>query len=116
MDIIRNNYTLNCKSNEKIEGDLQSAISFIDDDILLVNFDEGDNSELILETNSTSYSKKGHYYRYKKNKGINAGGIVAIILACLVAIISVIAVMAFCKKTNTNKHDIEESTVVNINK
>ena len=110
-----NNYTLKCKSNEEIEGDLQSAISFIDDDILLVNFDGSSNSEFKLETNSTSNPIGAYYSRKKKNTGINAGAIVGIILACLVAVISVISLMVCCKNANHNANNINESTVVKIN-
>jgi predicted outer membrane lipoprotein len=108
-DIIGNNYTLNCKSNENIKGDLQSAISFIDDDILIINFDGITDGEVELETSSTS-----RFYR-KKRGGLNAGAIVGIILACAVAIISAIAVMVYCKKENHNKHGINESTIIKIN-
>ena len=113
-DIIGNNYTLNCKSNENIEGDLQSAISFIDDDIIIINFDESTDSEINIETNSTSLSGSGRFSR-KKSGGLNAGAIVGIILALVIAIISIIAVMIYCKKENHNKHEINESTIIKIN-
>ena len=38
-DISGSNYTLNCRSNEYSQLDLQSAFSFVGDDILLINFD-----------------------------------------------------------------------------
>ena len=113
-DIIGNNYTLNCKSNENIKGDLQSAISFIDDDILIINFNEKIDREIELETNSESLSGSGRFSR-KKNGGLNAGAIVAIILAFAAAIISVIAIMVYCKKENHNKHKTNESTIIKIN-
>ena len=116
VDIIGNNYTLNCKSNEEIEGDLQSAISFIDNDILLVNFDENTNSEINLKTNITSNTRMGYYSRKNKNTGLNAGAIVGIILACAVPLISVITVMICCKKTNHDIPEMNESTIVTINK
>ena len=44
------NYTLNCFSKENIYYDLQSSVSFIDNDnILLINFDNNTNSTLIIE-------------------------------------------------------------------
>ena len=113
-DIIGNNYTLNCKSNANIKGDLQSAISFIDDDILIINFNEKIDSEIELETNSKSLSGSGRFSR-KKNGGLNAGAIVAIILAFAAAIISVIAIMVYCKKENHNKNETNESTIIKIN-
>ena len=52
-DIIEKNYALSCMSYEIIEGNLQSAISFIDNDVLVVNFDENNESKIILNINET---------------------------------------------------------------
>lgn len=41
------NYTLNCRVNEDIKGNLQSAISFFDDNILIIYFDS--ESESIID-------------------------------------------------------------------
>ena len=49
-NITMENYILNCKTNETIECDLQSAVSFIDDgDILLINFVDRANSTINAE-------------------------------------------------------------------
>ena len=51
------NYLLNCKSNKSAELNLQSAVSFIDNnDILIINFNKGANT--IVELNDTkSYNR-----------------------------------------------------------
>ena len=76
--IIKNNensYTLNCESRKNIDGDLQAAISFInDEEILLINFDGGYNSTTTI---NTPYRK---YFLRKSSKGLKSGEIVAIIL------------------------------------
>ncbi len=46
MEINGSNYTLNCKGEKNILYDLQNAISIIDNDILIVNFDENVTSEI----------------------------------------------------------------------
>ncbi len=114
-DIFGNNYTLNFKSKENSEGDLQSAISFIDDDNSNFNFDEilTDN-EIELKANSTSLFGSGRFSR-KKIGGLNADAIAGIILAFALVIISVIAVMIYCKKENHNMHEANESTIIKIN-
>ena len=51
------NYLLNCKSNEILESNFKIAISFIDNnDILLINFINGTNS--IIESNDTKNYKE----------------------------------------------------------
>ena len=102
-----NNYTLNCKYNENIKGDLQSAISFIsDDEILLVNFDGGNNNTIVTK-NPTAIK-----YVSKKSNGLKAGAIVAIVLALVFALAAVIGI-ALCMKNgnifNRNKTEGSES-------
>ena len=114
IDIIENNYTLNCKLTNGIKGDLQSAISFIDNnDILLVNFDKIEDSKFQPETDSNSYSHSGHFSR-KNKSGLNAGAIVGIILACAIAVIGTIATMIYMKKSNPSEQKIGESTIEKI--
>ena len=44
-NIKEHNYTLTCKSYEKFSGYLQSAISFIDNNnILIINFEDNNNT------------------------------------------------------------------------
>jgi len=56
-DISGSNYTLNCRSNEYSQLDLQSAFSFVGDDILLINFDGQLNSNSCSTNNSSKYIK-----------------------------------------------------------
>ena len=91
------NYTLNCSPDENINSDdLQSAYSNINNDILLVNIDK-DNSTNIPEETDTA--KNGFRYNYKNSQGLGAGGIVAIVLASVAAIGILAALVALLSKS-----------------
>ena len=91
------NYTLNCSPDENINSDdLQSSYSNINNDILLVNIDK-DNSTNIPEETDTA--KNGFRYNYKNSQGLGAGGIVAIVLASVAAIGILAALVALLSKS-----------------
>ena len=109
---IDNNYTLNCKSIKKIKGDLQAAISFVGHNLLLLKLDDNYNSHFALDENSNSFGR----YFFRNNKGgISAGVIIAIIIACAVAIISIMAIWNYRKKINYNNNIITESSITKLN-
>ena len=89
---------------------INSVVSFAEPKEVPIIID----SDIEFETNSESLSGSGRFSR-KKNGGLNAGAIVAIILALAAAIISVIAIMVYCKKENHNKNETNESTIIKIN-
>ena len=68
VDIINDNYVLKCEVNEKKIYILQNAISIIDDEILLVNFDDYENSKLNCTNTEPPESPMG------------AGAVIAIIV------------------------------------
>ena len=110
-DIIGDNYILNCERDENINKyNLKNAISFIDDDeILVIIFDDGINSEIIYEEN------KYHSQNFSKDTGnLSAGGIIAIILAIIAVIAAVIITIKCFKKRNINKYDNTESSDIKI--
>ena len=110
IKINENNYTLNCELNRNINVDLQSAISFInDEEILLVNFDNGYNS---IITNNPS-----RRYISKNSNGLKPGAIIAIILPLVFALITTIGVAIYMKKekiTNENKTEIGTESIIKI--
>jgi hypothetical protein len=87
-------YTLNCKLDDNTKYDLNNSLSVIDNDILLINFEE--NSIITYGTNSSQYNN--HRLYYKKNSGLNAGAIVAIILVPIVALALIIAGFTFFRR------------------
>ena len=105
-DIKVKNYSLNCRVNENIEGNFQTAISFIDDDILITYFDSY-NESLIYNIKTQG----GIRYNYnKKNKGINGGAIVAIVLASIACICALIGFIIVFGKKKVNQKYRENST------
>jgi hypothetical protein len=89
------NYQLNCKSNKPLIIDLKGAISFIDNDGLLVlNFIDGINTIIELK-DINSYNK---LFFSKKNNGLNPGAIAAIIIALVVVVAVVISLAYYLRK------------------
>ena len=102
------NYTLNCQSDESIDADdLQSASSIIGNDVLLVNFDAYNEEE----PSSESESDKVFNRRFinKSSNGLNAGGIVAIVLASIAALAALIGVFFCLRKGSLPKNNINEA-------
>ena len=96
INIIDNNYTLNCESNENIYSNLDSSISIINNNtILLLTFNDSESNIEIEKF------KPRNYFR-KSNKTLGAGAIALIVIIPIIAIISVIAIICFTKKDNKN--------------
>ena len=94
LDTTLEKYTLNCRLDDNTKYDLNNSLSVVDNDILLVNFEE--NSIITYGTNSSQYN---YYRRYNKKKsGLNAGAIVAIILVPIVALALIIAGFTFFRR------------------
>ena len=109
-----NNYSLDCNVNKNFKGNLQSAISFIDQDILLLNFDSYNATITEEEENiEENIEQNGIYYRKKKNKNLGAGAIVAIIIASVIALGAVLATSYyFYRKYKNNNHTIVETSTM----
>ena len=104
-----NGYLLNCKTNESFHLDLQSAISFIDDDeILLFNFYNTSDFIIKNKDNKKIYSK-----RFFKNQtgGLSPGIIVALVIISIVAILSTIFVAYYFRRKNEKIENVENSTI-----
>ena len=103
------NYTLICNPIESINSnDLQSAYSRLENNnILLVNFDlendinivENDiNIDTVKEIDDITEGNSN-----KSSKGLNAGAIIGIILASIVAIGAIVAIIIILNKGNKQK-------------
>ena len=89
IKINENPYTLNCELKDNIKGDLQSAISFInDDEILLVNFDIG-NSTITTNNPDKEY--------FSKSSSLKSNVIIAIILPIVVVLAAIIGIIIYSK-------------------
>ena len=111
-NITRSNYILYCKSNEIFTGELQNAISFIDNnDLLLLNFGNINDSIIDIEANTNS-----RRFFIKNGNKLGAGAIVGIIIP-IIAVIALIIFLVFHLR-NKNKrvaYDYSESSVKAIN-
>ena len=111
-NITRNNYILYCKSNETFIGELQNAISFIDNnDLLLLNFANINDS--IIDIESTTNNRR---FFIKNGSKLGAGAIVGIIIP-IIAVIALIIFLVFHLR-NKNKivaYDYSESSVKALN-
>ena len=97
-------YTLNCSIiDNNINYDLNNSISVMDNNILMINFENGNsitnNSD--IDKSDTNKSKRNYYFKSKS--GISSGAIVAIILCPILALVSVIAIILCSKKNNIKK-------------
>ena len=102
------NYILYCKSNESFKGELQSAVSFIDNkDILLLNFDDINQSFIDLENiqnNIRSYIKND-------SKSLGAGTIVGIIIPIIVAMALITFLLFYLSKKNKKVYYNTDSSI-----
>ena len=85
-------------------------LSYIDSDILIVNFDNLNRSSVPEEEESSQYSK----YNFRSSKGLNGGAIAAIIIVPIVALISLVGSFFFIKKRKVNSPDSDNSAIHSI--
>jgi hypothetical protein len=97
IDIIGSNYTLNCQGQKNILYNLQSAVSFIDKDLLVINFEQNTTSEIIFSSDSISNIN----YKMKDFKSPSTGAIVAIVLVPTIVLASLIVLFIFIKKNKS---------------
>ena len=95
-NITRNNYILYCKSNETFTGELQNAISFIDNnDLLLLNFANINDSIIDIEANTNNKR-----FFIKNGSKLGAGAIVGIIISTIVVIALIIFLIFHLRNKN----------------
>ena len=114
-----NNYTINCQPKEDKKYAFQSASSFIDNDILLVNFNiDNINGSIPEIQDSDQVEEIQNYHRLfnlRKSSGLNTGSIVGITLASIVALVAVIGTICFFKRKYSKEKHSNESSVMEIN-
>ena len=102
------NYTLNCLGEKDVLYDLQSAISFYNNNILLINFDENITSEIIFDSGSNNLRKKDTSY-------LRAEIIVSIVLPLVIILFTLIVLIVRRKKRYKEKsHDCHDSIQFNL--
>ena len=105
-----NYYNLNCIAREEFVGNLQSAMSFIDNrDILLINFQ--DSIQSIINATDTKESDKIFFNR--SSWGISGGAIAAIIIVSIIVLAAVIAIIIyFLRNKQKNSKELYENSTI----
>ena len=89
-NLYKENYALNCFAENQLRGELESAISDLGKDILVIYF--------LNTSNKIDFvSKNGNRFYKKSNKGLSAGAIIAIALVSTFAV-SVCVILLLLKK------------------
>ena len=115
-----NNYTINCPSTENNDYEFQSASSYIDSDILVVNFANLNSSSIPSEEEEEEGSSHHKKLFNRSSKGLNGGAIAAIIVAPIVAIIALVGAILCLGKRNVKvdtpvNHDSVVQSIQNLN-
>ena len=112
IDIIENNYTLSCIGIINTNISLKNAISVVEDEILLIHFDESTTILYYPDENNNIYNRT---FIHNKSNKIGAGGIVTIILACIAVIAALLLILIFCrKKEKKDENNTKESVVLQL--
>ena len=103
-------YELNCKSAQALDMDLQSALSFMDsNNVLLINFENVSESNI-----NTEVENKRLFFR-KQSGGLKPGVIAAIVISLIVVLVAIISLVLYIRKQNLkSKNNSEDSTIKNI--
>ena len=80
------NCDMSCTMGRIVDHNLNNTLGFLpNDEILLVNFKEGENSEV-------NYTDNSNAYKYtKKKKGMPTGAIIAILIPSLLILLGITA-------------------------
>ena len=98
ISVINYNYSLDCEMHYKYIYNLQSAVSIIDDGILMTNFYNyiNENEKALVKNTQENIE----YQFVKSSQGISVGVIIAIILGSLAVLAGIILTSIFIIKRN----------------
>ena len=113
IDIIDKNYTLNCKLNKALNGDLQAAISYIGKDLLVINFETSLDSTIKYDSKNIKINNRIFSKKHEKIKTVS---IALIIILIIIAVASVIIIIIINKRRNNKFIHIKDSSREIINK
>ena len=102
------NYTLDCELYSKGIYNYQSALSIINDGILVINFDNIINEN---EKALVNYEPEDVKPNIKKSKRISTGAIVGIILGSLALLAGIIIAIIFIRKKNKKEIKNENPSI-----
>ena len=104
-----NKYNLQCNTKNEMSGKLNSAYSNLGNANLIVNIPEQNKKEINFSKLSSETSS--HRFFRKKSGGLSAGKIVAIIIPCVIVLISAIGLSIYFYKKKS-KIPVENSSTI----
>ena len=105
-------YNFTCLLNDSIECQLDNSMVIDDDKILLIDFEEGAESEIVIKPNSTN-RKNTRYFR-KSSGGLNVGLISLIVIIPIISIIITVVSIILLRKSNNPEIVPNSNTKVNL--
>ena len=110
-----NNYNITCKVEKKIACNLENSMINDGDKLLLVNFEEGTNSNVTFGSNSNTKGKK----YFIKSSGKSKAGLIAVLITVPIVALAIFAALYFVMRNNITKPVMITSntsnTLANIN-
>ena len=103
IDIIGNNYTLNCQGDNNVNYYLQNSMTAIDDEILILNFDEN---------TTISFNDKSSNLYFRKRKTQKIALIVIIIVIAIICALAVIFAATIYLRKQKKKIIIEKDSTI----
>lgn len=113
IDIINNNWTLCCQGDINANYDLQNSMTIIDDEILILNFDENENSNILFSKEKSEISNN-KFFRKSKDKN-NVLIVIVVVIVIIVVLAAIIAtIFIFLRKQKQKKGTFEESSILKV--
>ena len=99
-------HTLKCVPNSPINSKIVDGYSNLNDGHLILKFKNDENKIEMLPTKTDKKKNITNFNYRMKDKGLSAGGIIAIVISCCIALLAVTALsFLFRKKLGENKND-----------
>ena len=112
------NYTLQCKSKDEIDGDIKGAIALLDDENLVVNLPNDTNSSFTFPSNNhpgitieddEEEEFRTYKFHYKKGPALTAGAIVGIVLGCIAILVISVGIILYLKRRPSKVYSNENT-------
>ena len=101
VEIINNNYTLQCEGENNVTYNMNNAMSIIEKEILIILFDNNTNNKIVFELNDKTNTKSNsRLYFFSTKSNFNAGILVAIILSLVLVSVALVFAYIYLGKRN----------------
>ena len=104
VEITNNNYTLQCEGENNVTYNLNNAMSIIENEILIISFDNNTNNKIIFESTGNADTKSNYKYYFAGRKtNLSGGAIVAIILSIVLVLVALVFTYIYLSKRGTKR-------------